>query len=176
MSKEVSKYVSYNEVIHSNTAVARGINNEPSDEQLELISACATSVFDKLREAAGGPVKINSVFRSDGLNEAIGGSKTSQHSVGLDTSKNSYGAAFDVDDNYYFRGMSKMDNNAMGLWLIEHCDTDQIIFEFPVNGAAKWIHFSSRPEGKNRNQVLIATKVNGKTKYLPYDGNEELIY
>jgi hypothetical protein len=178
MSKEVSKYVSYKEVIHSNTAVAKGINNEPSDEQLELIRECAKNIFDKLRVAAGGPVKINSVFRSDALNEAIGGSKTSQHSVGLDTSKNSYGAAFDVDDYYYFREGSgtKFDNNDTFYWIYENCDFDQLIAEFPVNGYMKWVHFSYRPDGKNRNQVLIATKIDGRTKYLPYDGNEHLVY
>lgn len=176
MSKEVSKYVSYKEVIHSNTAVAKGINNEPSDEQLDLISACAKNIFDPLREAAGGPIKINSVFRSDALNEAIGGSKTSQHSVGLDPSKNSYGAAFDIDDDYYYRDKSKMDNNAMAFWIMENLDYDQLIFEFPKNGDPKWIHVSYRPDGKNRKMDLIATKIDGKTKYLPYEGNEELIY
>jgi len=183
MSKEieVSDYVSYKEVIHSNTAVAKGINNEPSAEQLELIKECAKNVFDKLRVAAGGPVKINSVFRSPGLNKAIGGSQTSQHSVGLDPSKNSYGAAMDLDDNYFYKDLSEMDNVDMGHWIRENCDYDQLIYEFPGNtGQPRWIHVSYRPDGKNRKQNLIATKIKvkgkKKTKYLFYEGNEHLIY
>lgn len=176
MSKYVSEYVDYSEVIASNTATARGLDNNPSDEQLELISACAKAIFDPLREAAGGPVKINSVFRSDSLNEAISGSKTSQHSVGLDPSKNSYGGAFDVDDYYYFKDKSNMDNVQMAHWINENCDYDQLIYEFPQSGYPKWVHFSYRPDGKNRNMALIATKIDGKTKYLTYEGNEHLIY
>lgn len=51
----------------------------------------------------------------------------------------------------------------------------KLIYEFPINGYPKWIHFSYRPDGKNRNQVLIATKSNGKTVYLPYYDNKDLI-
>jgi hypothetical protein len=174
MSKEVSKYVSYEEVIHSNTAKNKGLDNNPTNEQLELIRECAVNVFDPLR-IAGGPTKINSVFRGPELNKAIGGSSSSQHCVGLDPSKNSYGAAFDVDDYYWTRGKNHMNNTEMGDYIRENLDFDQLIYEFPVNGYPKWIHFSYRPDGKNRKQVLIATKRNGKTTYLPYKGNEHLI-
>ena len=39
----------------------------------------AEKVFEPLREWVGGPIKVNSFFRSEALNEAIGGSATSQH-------------------------------------------------------------------------------------------------
>ena len=171
MSKKVSKYVSYAEA----TTTSTGLPNDPSNEQLELIRICATEVFDKLREACGGPVKINSCFRSAGVNKAIGGSKTSQHSVGLDKSQRSYGAAFDIDDYYWTRDLNPMNNTEMGDYIRENLDFDQLIYEFPINGYPKWIHFSYRPDGKNRKQVLIATKRSGKTTYLPYKGNEHLI-
>lgn len=171
----VSKYVSLKEVTHSNTAISRGIDNSPNESQLALIKECATNVFDPLREASGGPIKINSCFRSDALNKAIGGSKTSQHCVGLEPSERSYGAAFDIDDNYWVRGLNQMNNTEMGDYIRENLDFDQLIYEFPINGYPKWIHFSYRPDGKNRKQVLIATKINGKTKYLSYKGNEKLI-
>ena len=175
---DVSKYVSLNEVTYSNTAKANGIDNTPTSQQLELIKECAVNVFDKLREAAGGPVKINSVFRGPELNKKIGGSSSSQHCVGLDPSKNSYGAAFDVDDYYYFREGSgtKFDNVDTGMYIMENLEFDQLIWEFPINGYPKWIHFSYRPDGKNRKQVLIATKIDGRTKYLPYEGNDKLVY
>jgi hypothetical protein len=171
----ISKYVSLNEVTHSNTAKSRGLDNTPSEAQLELIKMAAEQIFDKLREASGGPIKINSVFRGAELNRAIGGSKTSQHCVNLDPSQRSYGAAFDIDDYYWTRDLNPMNNTEMGDWIRENCDFDQLIYEFPVNGYPKWIHFSYRPDGGNRKQILIATKRNGKTTYLPYIGNEDLI-
>lgn len=175
MSTTVSKYVSLEEVTFSNTAVSKGLDNTPTTEQLELIKECAINIFDKLREHTGAPVKINSVFRGAALNKAIGGSTTSQHCVGLDKSKNSYGAAFDVDDYYWVKGKSKWNNSEMGDWIRENLDFDQLIYEYPINGYPKWIHFSYRPDGKNRKMVLIATKINNKTTYLNYYGNEDKI-
>ena len=171
----ISKYVSLNEVTHSNTAKSRGLDNTPNETQLELIKMAAEQVFDKLREHAGAPIKINSVFRGSELNKAIGGSSSSQHCVGLDPEQRSYGAAFDIDDYYWVKDINPMNNTEMGDYIRENLDFDQLIYEFPINGYPKWIHFSYRPDGKNRKQVLIATKRNGKTTYLPYSGNEGLI-
>lgn len=168
---KISDYVWFKEVTHSNTAISRGLDNTPTDEQLELIKAAAENVFDKLREHCKAPIKINSVFRGPELNKVIGGSKSSQHCVGLDPSKNSYGAAFDIDDYYWAKGINKLNNVEMGDWIRENLDFDQLIYEVPINGYPKWIHFSYRPDGKNRNQVLIYTK----KKYIPYYGNEHLI-
>ena len=53
--------------------------------------------------------------------------------------------------------------------------TNTITLEFPDSVKnPSWIHFSYN-RGKNRRQILIATKENGKTVYLPYKGNESLI-
>lgn len=171
---KISEHVYYSEVIHSDTAVAKGINNEPSAEQLELIKACAVNIYDKVRNAAEGPVKINSIFRSDDLNKAIKGSRTSQHSVGLDPSKNSYGAAFDLDDDHYYKGLCKMNNRDMFHYIKDNLDFDQLIWEFGTKDFPKWIHVSYRPDNKNRKQILIATMVKGVVKYLPYESNKHL--
>ena len=169
---KVSKYVSLAEVTHSNTAISRGLVNIPTEEQLVLIKEVCEKVFDKLREHTGGPIKINSVFRGPELNKAIGGSKTSQHCVGLDTSKRSYGAAMDIDDYYWRKGINKFNNTEMGDWIRENLDYDQLIYEKPVYGYSGWIHFSYRPDGKNRKQNLIFL---GGGKYIPYEGNESII-
>lgn len=170
---KVSKYVSLAEVTHSNTAISRGLDNTPTEEQLVLIKEVCINVFDKLREHTGAPIKINSVFRGPELNEAIGGSKNSQHCVGLDTSKRSYGAAMDIDDYYWRKGINKFNNTEMGDWIRENLDYDQLIYEVLVNGYPGWIHVSYRPDGKNRKQNLIYL---GRGKgYIPYEGNEHLI-
>ena len=171
--KKVSKYVSYNEVIHSNTAIANNLNNEPTEEQLALIIELAKNVFDPLREHTGERIKINSVFRGPELNAKIGGSSTSQHCVGLDPSKNNYGAAMDIDDEYWKREINDFNNTEMGDYIRENLDYDQLIYEKPINGYPSWIHVSYRPDGKNRKQNLIYL---GRGKgYIPYEGNEHLI-
>lgn len=167
--KEVSKYVSYKEVTYSQTAMRNDIDNNPTDEQLELIRAGAKNVFDPLREWVGGAVKINSIFRSPDLNKRIGGSQSSQHSVGLDASKNSYGSAFDIDDNYGHKT-----NREMFHYIKDSLDFDQLIWEFGTNKNPNWVHVSYRPDGKNRKQILIAYKDAG-TKYCFLEGNEDKI-
>jgi len=170
---KISNYVSLSEVTHSNTAKANGIDNTPTDAEIALIKEVATNVFDKLREHTGAPIKINSVYRSPALNAKISGSKSSQHCVGLDPTKSSYGAAMDIDDEYWKRGLNKFNNTEMGDYIKDNLDFDQLIYEVLVDGYPSWIHFSYRPDGKNRKQVLIYL---GRGKgYIPYEGNEHLI-
>jgi zinc D-Ala-D-Ala carboxypeptidase len=172
MSK-ISEYVSMNEFTYSPTAESRGLDNTPTDEQLVLIKALCENVFDKLREHTGKPIKVNSGFRGPELNEAINGASGSQHCVGLDPSKNSYGAAMDIDDLYWKKEVSEYNNTEMGDWIRLNLDYDQLIYEKPINGYPSWIHVSYRPEGKNRKENLIYL---GKGKgYIPYEGNEHLI-
>ena len=171
----ISEYVTLKEVTYSDTATRKGIDNTPSPEQMKLIEAAAINVFDKLREWVGGPIKINSVFRGDKLNKAIGGSKTSQHCVGLDPKTSSYGAAFDVDDDYFQKKFTTKSNRDMFHHIKDTLNFDQLIWEFGSKSNPDWVHFSYRPDGKNRKQILIAVKKDGKTSYLPYKGNENLV-
>ena len=89
--ENISKHITYAEAIHSNTAKRKCIDNTPNPTQVENMKILAEKVFEPLREWVGGPIKVNSFFRSAELNEAIGGSKTSQHCKGQ---------AIDVDDVY----------------------------------------------------------------------------
>ena len=80
--ENISKNITYAEAIHSNTAKRKGIDNTPNIKQVETMKLTAEKIFEPLREFVGGPIKVNSFFRSPELNEAIGGSKTSQHCKG----------------------------------------------------------------------------------------------
>ena len=75
----ISKHISYREGVYSRTATRLGIDNTPNDEQLENMELVAEEVFEPLRAWVGGPIKINSFFRSPKLNTAIGGSSKAQH-------------------------------------------------------------------------------------------------
>ena len=73
----ISKHISYKEGVYSTTALRRNIDNTPDDEQLKNMELIAEEVFEPLRNYVGGPIKINSFFRSAELNTAIGGSSKS---------------------------------------------------------------------------------------------------
>ena len=79
---KISDNITYAEAIHSNTAKRRGIDNTPNPAQVETMKVTAEKIFEPLRKWVGGPIKVNSFFRSPDLNEAIGGSKTYQHCKG----------------------------------------------------------------------------------------------
>ena len=81
----ISKHISEKEGSKSVTAIRLGIDNTPDAEAMANMKLIAEKVFEPLREYVGGPIKINSFYRSPALNEAIGGAsdksgrQTSQH-------------------------------------------------------------------------------------------------
>ncbi len=76
----ISEHISDKESVYSRTAIRRGIDNTPTEEHRENMCILAEQVFEPLRSYAGGPIKINSFYRSPKLNKAIGGSSKS-HSL-----------------------------------------------------------------------------------------------
>ncbi len=149
--ENISKHISYKEATRSNTAIRRGIENIPDVEELENMKLIAEKVFEPLRKWVGGPIKINSFYRSPELNVAIGGSKKSQHC---------HGQAIDIDDTYGHRS-----NASMFKHIRYNMDYDQIIWEFGDDKNPAWVHVSYVSEEKNRHRCLQAYKENGKTKY-----------
>ena len=97
----ISKHISHKEGVYSTTATRKGIKNTPNDSQLANMELIAENVFEPLRKYVGGPVKINSFFRSVKLNKAIGGSGKSQHC---------HGQAIDIDDTFGVVANSDMYN------------------------------------------------------------------
>ena len=147
----ISKHISYKEAVHSNTAKRRGIDNTPNEEQLYNMTKIAHNIFEPLRLYVGGAIKINSFFRSEELNKAIGGSNKSQHCQGC---------AIDIDDIYGHKT-----NYEMFEYIRENLDFDQLIYEFGDATNPDWVHVSYVSKGDNRNRVLRAVKNNGKTSY-----------
>ena len=77
---KLSKNLSLSEVIKSNTAERRGIDNSPNETHLKNLKYLAEQVFQPIRDHFGVPIYISSGYRSPALNEAIGGSPRSFHS------------------------------------------------------------------------------------------------
>jgi len=147
----VSKHISYKEAVYSRTAQRRDIYNHPENDQADNMRLIAEQVFEPLRSWVGGPIKINSFFRSPELNTAIGGSTKSQHC---------HGQAIDLDDTF-----GRATNAEMYEFIKENLDFDQMIWEFGDDDNPDWVHVSYVSKDKNRNRCLKAYKKNNKTKY-----------
>ena len=148
---KISKHISGREAIESYTAKRRGIENIPSEYQLVNMVALAENVFEPLRKWVGGPIKINSFFRSPELNKAIGGSSKSQHCEGR---------AIDIDDTYGWKSNAEMYN-----YIKNNLDFDQLIWEFGTDDNPDWVHVSYVSVDGNRRRCLKAEKLINKTTY-----------
>ena len=56
----ISKHISDKEAVYSTTALRRGIDNKPNEEQLGNMKLIAEKIFEPLRSFVGGPIKVNS--------------------------------------------------------------------------------------------------------------------
>jgi zinc D-Ala-D-Ala carboxypeptidase len=148
---KISKHISYKEATRSATALRLGIENIPNEYELQNMEMVAKKVFEPLREAIDAPIKINSFFRCEELNKAIGGSSKSQHCQGR---------AIDIDDIY-----GHVSNAFMYYYIKDNLDFDQLIWEFGTNDSPDWVHVSYIDEDSNRKRCLKAYRENGKTKY-----------
>jgi hypothetical protein len=79
---QLSPNFSLSELVYSETAEERGIDNTPPPEIVENLRRLATAL-EAVRSLLGGPLEISSGYRCVALNEAVGGSSTSQHLQGL---------------------------------------------------------------------------------------------
>ena len=151
--ENISKHISYKEGIRSTTADRLGIDNKPGQVELCNMEITAERIFEPLREWVGGPIRVNSFYRSPKLNKAIGGAKRSQHMEGR---------AMDLDDTYGHKT-----NAEMFYFIKQNLDFDQLIWEFGTDDNPNWIHVSYVSEDSNRNRCLKAYKnADNKTKYM----------
>ena len=149
--KNISKHISFKEGVHSNTAMRLNLDNTPGDYHLANMEAVALNIFEPLREWVGGPIKINSFYRSVQLNKAIGGSERSQHSDGR---------AIDLDDTFGYKTNAEMYN-----YIKENLNFDQLIWEFGNEVNPDWVHVSYVSDDQNRNRCLKAERINGRAVY-----------
>src|SRR6056300_1517874 len=149
--ESISKHITYKEAVRSNTALRLNINNIPNDYEISNMVGIANHVFEPLREYVGGPIKINSMFRCEELNRAIGGSSRSQHCEGR---------AIDLDDTFGYKT-----NAEMFEYIRKNLSFDQLIWEFGDDNNPAWVHVSYISEDENRGRVMRAEKINGKTQY-----------
>jgi len=129
------KYFTVKELTRSDTARRLGIGNTPPESAVKALHALVDNVLDPLREAWGGPIRVNSGYRCPTLNKAVGGSPGSQHQRG---------EAADIT-------VGSRSGNHRLLALIKRLDlpVDQCIDE----KGCRWIHVSHRA-GRNRRMYM----------------------
>ena len=156
----LSRNFTLSELIKSDTAIRRGINNNPNAEQIEKLKDLCENILQPVRDHFGR-VKVTSGFRSPELCVAIGSSVNSQHAK-------AEAADFEVIGT---------DNAELADWIYKNLEPDQLILEFYTPGEPNsgWIH-CSWIEGTPRASFLHAFKEGGKTKYKPILGNAKDIF
>ena len=149
---KLSQNFSLSEMLKSGTAIRLGIDNYPSNDEIDKLEALAVNVLQPIRDEFGS-MRINSGYRCLELNRALGSKDSSQHRKG---------EAADLEKN----GVS---NFELAQWIEDNLDFDQLILEFwydeydnknnpdgDIN--AGWVHVSYKDDGTNRNQVLTINK------------------
>jgi len=150
--ERISKHISWREATKSSTAIRHDIDNTPCDECIKKMKIVADRVFEPLRSHFNCPIAVVSFYRSEKVNDIIGGSPTSQHCKG---------EALDLDADVY----GEITNKQIFDFILNNLEFDQLIWEFSnPDGSPAWVHVSY-VDGANRRMVLKAEKHSGKTVY-----------
>ena len=142
---------SLHELTKSETALRLDLDNTPNEADIEALRLLCEKVLQPVRDHFGKGVKVNSGFRASAVNQATGGSKTSDHCLGR---------AADIE----IPGVANAD---LAQWIMDNLEYTQLILEFYTPGIpdSGWVHVSYDPSNLKK-QELTATKVAGKTTYL----------
>ena len=144
------------ELTKSDTAIRKGISNEPNTDEIEKLKLLCETILQPVRDKFG-PVTVTSGYRSPELCQAIGSSVNSQHTK-------AEAVDFEVEG---------VDNADVAYWIKDNIPNwDQMILEFYTPGQPNsgWIHCSITSK-LERKQFLSAYREDGKTKYKPILGD-----
>lgn len=131
---QLSEHFHLSEFVRSQTADAMGINNVPPPEAIRRLHMLCLRILEPIRQRIGSPLIISSGYRCLRVNQAIGGSPTSQHIKG---------EAADI----YTGAMDAADLHSLIIATVP--EFDQLYLHRKNN----FVHVSYRV-GFNRNQVL----------------------
>lgn len=136
---QISNNFSWSEFEKSDTAKRLRITNViTTTEVRDAVKALVLNVLQPLRDAWGGPLKINSGYRCKALNEAVGGVESSQHRKGEAADV----ACTDPLALAKLAKRMKLPFDQMGVY-------------------ASFVHFSYRRDGKNRGQIFYGKNYKG---------------
>jgi len=153
---KISEHLDLSELIRSESAKRKDIDNTPSADIIDNLKKLAENVFEPIRNNFRVPIIISSGFRCVKLNESIGGASSSQHCKG---------EAIDIDMDGTPNGVT----NAMVFnYIKDKLEFDQLIWEFGNSENPDWVHVSYSHTGNQRKEILKGFKTNGVTHYSQY--------
>ena len=135
-------YFTINEMIASDTAKVKGIDNSPTTGVRANLVALIETLLDPLREAWKSPIKVTSGYRCSILNRAVGGSTTSAHL---------YGCAADIVP---INGkIAEFKAFCRGYFGSRRHLYDQVILE--QSKGSEWVHIGLKTQdGRKRGQLM----------------------
>lgn len=122
------KYFTIYELIHSDTATRKRINNTPTSWDIIENLLNLALFLDELRIAWGSGIRVSSGFRCPQLNAAVGGVQGSAHQ---------YGNAADIVP---VNGKMNEFEAFLKCWL-KGKKFDQCIWETSKSTGGRWVHF-----------------------------------
>jgi uncharacterized protein YcbK (DUF882 family) len=139
----LSPHFSLTEMTKSQTALRLGLDNNPDPSKVASLRTLCEQVLEPVRTHFDLPVIINSGYRAEAVNKAIGSTPTSQHCKAQ---------AADIE-------IPGIDNLELYQWLTSNSDYDQLILEYytgdPQSG---WVHVSYVSPDANRRARLRIDK------------------
>ena len=129
------KYFTLYELCKSDTAKKQNIDNFPTWEVVDNLKRIVEEILDPLREWYGKPINVNSGYRSQKLNKAVGGVNNSFHLNGC---------GIDIDTN------STEENKR----LFEYIKNNLPFTELGWEGNGSWIHVGYN--GNNNKEIFSA--------------------
>ena len=139
VSINLSEHFSLAELTKTNTKM----KNLPNEAQVENLKRLC-GWLEMLRMKRNEPIIINSGYRSETVNKAVGGAPNSNHLTGC---------AVDI----HVTGMEQLIRYAAILLDISnerHEDFDELLLERSPRGTY-WLHFAVRPSGNRRRINII---------------------
>lgn len=127
----LSKDFTLEELISSNTARARKIDNTPNQVTHIKLHRLANEILQPIRDSWGKPIKVTSGYRCPKLNAAIKGAKTSQHMNGEAADIKAIGST----NRELFNHIKKMIENG-------EIKVGQLIWEKGNKTEPQWVHVS----------------------------------
>jgi zinc D-Ala-D-Ala carboxypeptidase len=140
---KISRRFHLRALLRSETARRRCIPNKPAARHVRRLRRVARGL-DRVEHALGHRLQINSGYRSQALNRAVGGVATSQHTRGeaVDIECRAYGSPLELARAIVRAGVR----------------FDQLIYEYGCNDEGGWVHLSFSAKPRRRTLTICSAK------------------
>ena len=117
------------------TKTSTGLPNNPSDVEIERLKILCEKVLQPLRDEFNAPIIVNSGYRSQQVNKAVGGVPTSMHLIGC---------ASDITTG-----------NKEGNKKLFNIIKETLPFDELISYGYRFLHVSYTTERKNRCKIVV---------------------